>query len=61
MKSEEDVIHRSITQLERPEVSQILEHVGGLDSITALYDPEIELGDLEAEDTLEKAWEITNK
>ena len=47
LQHEERSIHRAMTQLEIPEINRIVEYAAGLDAITALYDPEIELGDPE--------------
>ena len=50
-----------MTQLEIPEINKIVEHAAGPDAITALHDPENELGAPEAEDELGILWDVADK
>ena len=58
LQNEEGSIHRAMTYLEIPENNQRIDHAAGQDAITALNNPENELGDPEAEGMLESIWDV---
>ena len=61
LQNEEGSIHRAMLQLKIPELNKIIGHVVRPDAITALHDPQNELGNPKAEGELESTWDVADK